>query len=63
MPEGKSRSIPNAWQSDEEIAAALDEAEGRGGRWQLVVWKDDRLVIDLRPGVTPGTSAPGHSGR
>ena len=23
MPEGKSRSIPNAWQSDEEIAAAL----------------------------------------
>ena len=30
----------------EGLRAALDEAEGRGGRWQLVVWKDDRLVID-----------------
>lgn len=30
----------------EGLRAALNEAEGRGGRWQLVVWKDDRLVID-----------------
>lgn len=28
------------------LQAAVAEAERRGGRWQLVVWKDGRLVID-----------------
>ncbi|MDI9629249.1 MAG: serine hydrolase domain-containing protein [Acidobacteriota bacterium] len=45
-PQGDESDPVAAGIAPEGLRAALDEAEGRGGRWQLVVWKDDQLLVD-----------------
>lgn len=55
MPEGKSRSIPNAWQSDEEIAAALMDARGvvNVAARTTSSGKPSGASRDCGPGTTP----------
>ncbi len=47
-PHGNEASPDAAGVDAAGLATALGEVAGRGGSWQLVVWRGDQLVIDRR---------------